>query len=176
MDALEAIARRRSVRKYTTDPVSRDLLRKVVEAARLAPSAHNDQPCEFIVVTDRDQRRRIADLTDHGKFIAQAPACILVLARPHQYFLEEGCAAVSNMLIAATAFGLATCWVAGDKQSYAEHVAACCGAPAELRLVAMVAVGYAAEEPSHTKRPLEQLLHWETYARDAGPASAPRPL
>lgn len=167
MDALEAIARRRSVRRYTSDPVSRELLAKVVDAGRLAPCAHNDQPCEFIVVTDQKQRRRIADLTDYGKFIAEAAACILVLARPTKYYLEEGSSAITNILIAAAALGLGTCWVAGDKKPYARMVASICGVPPEMMLVAMVAVGHADENPMHAKQPLEQVLHWEMYGGTA---------
>lgn len=169
MDALEALARRRSVRKYRPDAVPRELLEKLVDAGRLAPTARNEQPWEFIVVTDRAGLRRIAGLTDYGKFIADAPACIVVLSRPTKYYLEDGSAATTQILVAATALGLGSCWVAGDKKRYAAEIVALCSAPADYRLVALVAVGYAAETPRPAKRPLAEVLHWERYeARPAG--------
>jgi nitroreductase len=165
MDALQAITRRRSVRKYTDEPVTREQLKKILDAGRLAPCGSNDRPCEFVVVTDPQQRRRIADLTDHGKFLAEAAACILVFARPGDWYVEEGSAATANMLIAATALGLGTCWVAGDKTGHAGHVASVVGAPPELKLVTLIAVGHAAETPPHHKKPIEQVVHWEAYGR-----------
>jgi nitroreductase len=165
MDALEAMSSRRSVRSFKPDPVSEDVLRRIVDAGRLAPTGHNDQPWEFIVVRDAEQRRRIAAITDFGKFIAEAPACIVVLCKPTQYYLEDGAAATTNMLNAATALGVASCWVAGDKKTYATRLASMCGAPPDYRLVALIALGQAAEVPAPQKRGLDDVLHWETYRR-----------
>ena len=163
MDALEAIAVRRSVRKYTDTPVSRELLTKIVDAGRLAPTAHNDQPWEFVVVTDAARRRQLADLADYGKFIADAPACIIVISKPTRYYLEDGSAATTNMLLAAAALGLGTCWVAGDKKQYADQVVSLCGASDEYKLVSMISVGYPAKISSPKKRPIEEVLHWDNF-------------
>ncbi len=163
MDAMEAITSRRSVRKFKPDPVPADVLKKVVDAGRLAPTAHNDQPWEFVVVTDAAVRQRLAQITDYGKFIADAPACIVVLSQPTRYYVEDGSAATTAMLIAATALGLGACWVAGDKKTYAGQIVALCRAPANLKLVSLIAIGYPAEIPSPDKRPLEEVLHWEVY-------------
>ncbi len=163
MDVFEAIAARRSIRRFRADPVSRELLCRIVDAGRLAPTAHNDQPWEFVVITDAARRGRIAQLAEFGKFIADAPACIVTLAQPTRYYVEDGSAATTNMLLAATALGLGTCWVAGDKKPYAPQIVSLCGAPANLRLVSMIAVGYAAETPSPSKRTLDQVLHWESF-------------
>jgi nitroreductase len=167
MDALEAIAARRSVRKYKDTPVSKELLTKLVDAGRLAPTAHNDQVWEFVVFTDEDKRRQLADLADYGKFIAEAPACIVILSKPTRYFLEDGSAATTNIMLAAAALGLGTCWVAGDKKQYAAQVVALCGAPQEYKLVSLIAVGYAADIPSPKKRPVEDVLHWENFRGDS---------
>lgn len=163
MDALEAIAARRSVRHFKPEPVSQALLRQIVDAGRLAPTARNDQPWEFVVVTDAETRRQIADLSDHGKFIAEAPVCIVVLARPSERYLEDGSAATTNMLLAAAALGLGACWVAGDKKPYAPQIVSLCGGPADLKLVSMLAIGCAARTPSPKKRSLEEVLHWERF-------------
>ncbi|MHC4443771.1 MAG: nitroreductase family protein [Planctomycetota bacterium] len=167
MDALEAIAARRSVRKYTDTPVSREMLTKIVDAGRLAPTAHNDQPWEFVVVTDAHRRRQLADLADYGKFIADAPACIIVVSKPTRYFLEDGSAATTNILLAAAALGLGSCWVAGDKKQYAAQVVSLCGAPDEYKLVSMISVGYPAKIGSPKKRPIEEVLHWDNFRGDA---------
>jgi len=109
MDALEAIKTRRSVRKYKPDPVSKEVLKTLVDAGRLAPTARNEQPWEFVVVTDAAKRQRLVDLATHGKFIAEAPACIVVLCKPSDYYLEDGSAATTQIMLAATALGLGTC-------------------------------------------------------------------
>lgn len=163
MDAMTALTTRRSVRKYKPDPVPRELLEQIVNAGRLAPTARNVQPCEFVVITDAHQRRQLADLCEFGKFIADAPACIVVLSRPTKYFLEDGSAATTNMLNAAAALGLGSCWVAGDKKAYAADIVAACHAPAEVKLISLIALGYAAEAPSPTKRPLTDVLHWDRF-------------
>lgn len=164
MDALEAIRLRRSCRQYSDKPVPRELVEKVVDAGRVAATARNVQPWEFVVVTDPAVRRRLADICDYGKFIARSPVCIVVFCHDGKYYLEDGCAATENMLIAATALGLGSCWVAGDKKPYAGEVARMLGAPDDCRLVCLVALGYPADEGSPTpKRPLSEVLHWERY-------------
>lgn len=163
MDGLEMLKNRRSVRKFKQDAVPADLLEKMVDAGRLAPTARNVQPWEFLVITDDNKRAEIAKTTDHGPFIADAPACIVVLSHPTKYFLEDGSAATTNILNAATALGLGACWVAGDKKTYAGRIIELCGAPAEMKLIALIAVGYPAQIPSPSKRSLSEVLHWETY-------------
>jgi nitroreductase len=163
MDAVEALKTRRSVRAYKPHPIPRQVLADLVDCGRLAASAINIQPWEFVVVTSEEGRKAVADLTDHGKFIAQAAACIAVLSRETKYYLEDGSAATQNILLAAHAHGLGACWIAGDKKPYAAAVCRVLGAPEGLKLVSLVALGYPAEQPSKEKRPLADVLHWETY-------------
>jgi nitroreductase len=144
--------------------VSRELLEQLVECGRLAPTAMAKEPWEFVVVTSEETRRNIAGATDYGKFIADAPACIAVFCKNTKYYLEDGCAAVENILVAAAALGLGACWVAGDKKSYAGEVRRMLRAPEDCRLVALLPIGYSAEEMvPRQKRPLEDVLHWETF-------------
>ncbi|MEM2942005.1 MAG: nitroreductase family protein [Candidatus Bathyarchaeia archaeon] len=165
MDALEAIRGRRSVRRFLPTALSREIIETLVDAARHAPSAMNLQPWEFVAVTDQEMRRRIADLTDYGKFIADAPLCIAVFCRESKYYLEDGSAAVENILIAATALGLGSCWVAGDKKGYAETVRELLSVPVGYRLIALVPVGYVeGEVRSKEKRELREVLHHERFS------------
>lgn len=88
MEVFEAIKGRRSIRKYTKDPVSEDLIAKILEAGRWAPSAGNSQPWNFIVLMDGEVRRRVAEATTYGKFLANAPLgslWLLILGRHHTW-------------------------------------------------------------------------------------------
>jgi len=164
MDALEALQTRRSCRAFKPDPIEQAVVEQIVNAGRLAATARNEQPWEFVVVTDAETRRAIAETTDHGPFIAEAPVCIAVLASDTKYYLEDGSAATQNMLVAAHALGLGACWVAGDKKPYAANILKQLGAPAEMKLVALVALGRpSGEPPTPKKRPLADVIHWETF-------------
>ncbi len=165
MDALTAIASRHSTRTFKHDPVSREQLEAIVNAGRHAPTARGEQPWHFVVVAEAAARRRIAELTEQGgAFIADAPACIAVFCKDGKYFLEDGCTAAQNMLIAATALGLQSCWVAGDKKPYAKAVGTLLFAPEGVRLVCLLAIGHGSgggQPPA--RRPLAEVLHWERF-------------
>jgi len=164
MDAIQALRERRTVRVYDeSKPVTREQLETIVDCGRLAATARNVQPWEFVVITDAAMRGRVAGLTQHGKHIANAPACIAVFCTDSTYYLEDGCAATQNMLVAAWALGLGACWVAGDKKDYAGAIRDLLGVLADKRLVSLIAVGYPATVPTPQKRPLADVLHWERY-------------
>jgi nitroreductase len=166
VDAIEALRTRRSIREFKSDPVPKSVIEQLVDCGRRAPSAINVQPVDFVVVTDAARRKELAGMTDYGAFIAQAPACIVVVARPVKYYLEDGAAAVENILVAARAQGLGSCWVAGDKKPYAETICRLVGAPKGHQLVALIPVGFPADSPQPPqppKRPLEEVLHWERF-------------
>ena len=161
--AIEAMHSRRSIRAYTAQPVDRTIIEEIVDCARLAPTAMNDQPWEFVVITEKSSLARIPPLLGHAEFIANAAFCVLVLARQSACAVEDCCAATENLLLAAEAHGLGACWVAGAPQPYAPAVAKAFGAPADLALISIVSVGHPAESPSIEKRPLDDLLHWEHF-------------
>ena len=164
MDAIQALKERRSVRDYEEKPVPRELIEEIIDTARLAPTADNIQPWEFIVVTGHDARQKIADLTDWGKFIARSGVCVAVYTRAVKHYLEDGSAAIENILVAAHALGLGTCWVAGYGKEYGEPIREMLGVPEGYKLVGLIALGYAAEQPSaKDKRDLSEVLHWEKY-------------
>jgi nitroreductase len=164
MEALEAIKTRRSVRSFTAKPVPREIIEQIIDGARLAPSANNVQPWEFVVVTDQAVRERIADLTDYGKFIADAPVCIAVFCRDTKYYLEDGCAATENILVGACALELSSCWVAGDKKDYAQKISRILGVPDSHKLISILALGYSSVKASaYGKRDLEEVIHWGKF-------------
>jgi nitroreductase len=166
MAGLELFKKRHSVRIFQEKPIAKSVLEDIVDAARLAPTARNVQPWEFVVVTGRTLLKDIAAITDHGKFIANAAACILVFCADTKYYLEDGCAATENILLAAAGSGLGSCWVAADKKDYCLRINSLLCAPASFKLVSMVAVGYplaGAQRDFVQKRCLEEVIHWEKF-------------
>jgi len=160
---IEVLRKRRSVRAYTSEPVERAVIEEIVDCARLAPTAMNEQPWDFVVITEKNALDRIPAMLGHAEFIAQAAFAVLVLARSAQYALEDCCGATENLLIAAAAHGLGACWVAGSQQAYGPEVAKAFGAPEDRSLVAIVACGWPAEEPVVDKRELADVMHWEIF-------------
>ena len=168
MDAIECMKTRRSIRAYQDKPEPREVIEDIVDCGRMAATAINIQPWQFIVVQDQSLREKIADTTDYGKFIARAPVCIAVFCQDTKYYLEDGCAATQNILNAARAHGLGTCWVAGDKKAYAGKIGEMLGLPPQHKLISLIAMGYPAEEKSPSKKPLSEVLHWERYSGEPG--------
>jgi nitroreductase len=163
MQAIEALKTRRSIRTYTAQPVERKIIEEIVDCARLAPTAMNDQPWEFVVITEKAALASIPPMLGHAEYIANAAFAVLVLSRETQYFVEDCSAATENLLIAAAAHGLGSCWVAGTQQAYAPVVAKAFGAPEDRKLIAIVSFGYPAESPVIEKRALAEVLHWEKF-------------
>lgn len=161
--AIEVLRSRRSIRNYTAQQVERSIIEQIIDCARLAPTAMNDQPWEFVVITEKDALQKIPVMLGHAEFIANAAFAVLVLARPTQCALEDCCAATENLLIAGAAYGLGSCWVAGSQQPYGPAVVKAFGAPENHKLVAIVSFGYPAEDPQIEKRPLTEVLHWQHF-------------
>ena len=161
MDAIEAIRKRRSIRRYTNDVVPKADLETIVDAGRLAATGSNRQPWDFVVVTDR---ATIAQFKTSGAWIEQASAVIVVVMDPQsRWWVEDGAAAIENMLLASTALGYGSCWVEGDALPREEQFKTLLGAPRAKRIMALVPIGVAAETPSPEKKSLAQVLHWERY-------------
>ncbi|HEY0307647.1 MAG TPA: nitroreductase family protein [Acidobacteriaceae bacterium] len=161
--AIETMKTRRSIRTYTRQTVEREIIEEIIDCARLAPTAMNDQPWEFVVITGREDLACIPQLLGHAEFIATAAFCVLVLARETSCAMEDCCAATQNLLLAAEAHGLGACWVAGAQQAYAPVVAKAFGAPETHKLISIVSVGHSSETPEILKRPLSDVLHWEQF-------------
>jgi nitroreductase len=161
MNALEAIGKRRSVRKYTGEPIPRKDLEKIVNAGRLAATGSNQQPWDFIVVTDRAM---IEQLKVAAEWMEKAAAIIAVVMDPSsRWWVEDGSAAVENMLIATTALEYGSCWLEGYTLPHEEEFKKLLGVPKEKRLLTLVPIGVPAEEPIREKRSLQEVLRWERY-------------
>ena len=173
MDVFEAINGRRSVRAYSSEEVSEENVERLIEAARLAPSAGNTQPWEFVIVTNPETKRRLADAALHQTFIEEAPVVIVVCANVARsswrygsrgvnlYCLQDTAAATENLLLAAHALGLATCWVGAFHEDEAGKAVK---TPKDVRPVAIVPVGHPAEKArAPPKRRIREIVHHETF-------------
>ena len=161
MNALEAIEKRRSVRKYTGEPIPGKDLERIVDAGRLAATGSNQQPWDFVVVTDRAM---VARLKVAAEWMEKAAAIIAVVMDPSsRWWIEDGSAAVENMLIASTALGYGSCWLEGYTLPHEEEFKKLLGIPKEKRLLTLVPIGVPAEEPTREKRSLQEVLRWERY-------------
>ena len=161
MEAIEAIRRRRSIRNFTGEPVPRAHIETIVDAGRLAATGYNHQPWDFIVIT---QKEMIDQLKCAASWIEKAGFVIaLVLDPSTQYWLEDGAAAVENILIAVTALGYGACWLEGDSQPNEEAFKTLLKVPKEKRLLTLIPVGVPVEWPEVEKKPLKEVLHWETF-------------
>jgi len=163
MDALEAIRKRRSVRKYTGAAIPRADLETIVDAGRWAATGNNRQPWEFIVVTERSM---IDQLKVAAQWMEQAGAIIAVVLDPStRWWMEDGAAAIENMLIAATALGYGSCWLEGWTLPHEDEFKALLGIPADRRLLTLIPVGVPVEWPTREKKPLQDVLYWEKYGQ-----------
>lgn len=165
MEVLEAIRGRRSIRRYQKKEVPEEIVMQVLEAGRWAPSAHNSQPRRFIVIREEKTRRELAQIAPYGSFLSEAPVAIAVVIDPSlsNHPVEDGAAATQNMLLAAHALGLGSCWVGSYGSSYEEAAKRILGIPRDRRLLSIVSLGYAAESGGSSRIDLAKLVCWEHF-------------
>jgi len=155
MDIYELIKARRSIRSYKPDAVGEDLVERVLEAARLAPSWKNLQCWRFIVICSEESKNgilaAIPDSNPGKKAIATAPVAIVLCADPRSsgvmgdryYYLVDSGIAMEHLVLAAAAEGLGTCWIGVFDENIVKSALAI---PAGWRVVAMTPLGYPAQE------------------------------
>jgi nitroreductase len=163
-EVTDVIKTRRSVRKFGPRLIPEEIVRDILDCARLAPTANNIQPWIFGAVLDADLKKEISELTDHGKFIKSCAVCFAVFVDSKtKYFLEDGSAATENILLACSAHGIGSCWVAGHKKAYVESVRKLLNVPEPYTLISLVAAGYSREKPSPKKKSLQEITFFDRY-------------
>lgn len=168
MDVIEAIRKRRSIRNFKKDDVSEDILNVLLDCARLAPSAGNCQPWVFFAVKDEGKKRELRIAAGAQPQIEEAPLVIVICANPEcsassyqdrgrsLYVFQDTAAATQNILLAATSYGLATCWVGAFDEGYVRKTLAL---PFHLRPVSMIPIGYpSCEAENRDLKPLEEVV------------------
>ncbi|WP_258359312.1 nitroreductase family protein [Moorella sulfitireducens] len=187
MELYELIKRRRSIRKYETDPVPQEVITRILEIATWAPSGLNRQPWRFIVVIGdkKDELarafREVAEaetmpagqrsprkegLLRFVQILNEAPAIVVALSQTHEEpglhksFLESTAAAFSYLLLAATREGLGTCWMTGPLNEE-QILRKILSIPDDMELVALTPLGYPDEDPApKPRKPLEEVVTW----------------
>jgi len=166
MDFFEAVAKRRSVRKFKPGGVPDDDVAKILEAGRIAPSGCNVQNREFIVIRDPGTIAKLGEIQDSFENV---PVVIAVVMSPTgtrfgSFWVEDCAACVENMLLAVAALGYGSVWVEGTLLAREEWAKELLGVPDELRLYVMLPVGHPAGEGEQApKRPLAEIVHCEKY-------------
>lgn len=169
MELFEAMHTRRSIRKYSGEPVSRADMQKILEAAMMAPSAGNAQPWQFVTVQDPDILAKIKDINPYAAMAGQAPAGILVCGDPRLekypgFWVQDCAAAVQNLLLAAHGLGLGAVWTGiyplSDRiqgfQSLFEI-------PDPVIPLAFVVLGYPAQTPNSQSRFKPERVHRDRW-------------
>lgn len=165
-ELLNLLKIRRSVRLFQDKVIPKEKLEAIIDAARFAPTARNVQPWEFVVITDKKKIIELSNLGPNAKLMETAAAAIAVFSVDTQYYLEDGSATTCNILFAATALGIGSCWIAGDKKPYVGQVSKLLNAPQGMKLISMIALGYPQDNNIFKiaeKRSLSELLHWEKF-------------
>lgn len=178
---IEAIQHRRSVRNFQEKSIEDEKLNEILEAARLAPSGNNRQPWFFIVIKDGLIKNEVAVATNNQAWIASAPVVIVVVAdlcaRSQDYagmFVDEETSsfdvkriirdttiAITHILLEVDNQGLGACWCGAFTQDSIRPVL---GIPEDKFVVAVIPVGYAAEEPkAKPRKALEEIVRYERW-------------
>jgi nitroreductase len=166
MDVFKAICTRKSVRTWQARPVEPEKLRRVLEAARLAPSARNVQEWRFVVVTDREKRERLAHEASSEHFMAEAPVIIAACAETDGRIMRCGqraypidvAIATDHLTLAAVAEGLGTCWIGAFNPAEVRRIL---GIPDSVQVVELMPLGY----PMDPKPEPKSRLAYDTIVR-----------
>lgn len=151
MDTFESLYQRRSIRKFTEEPVPDSAVKELLKAAMHAPSAMNQQPWHFVVINDSDLLNQIAEIQGGYLTMKKAPMAILVcgeegLAKLPQYWQQDCSAATENLLIAAQPLGLGVVWCGVyPTEEFVAKFRDILNIPETVTPFSLIGVGYPAE-------------------------------
>jgi len=172
LELLEVMKTRRSVRRYKPTPISDEVLQKILSAARLAPSANNAQPWKFIIVRDEDMKLKLIQACNNKKWIAEAPVVLVACGFPDEADAYMGgymnsypvdvAIALEHLVLSATNEGLGSCWIGRFKE---EKVKELLEIPPDVRVVALLPLGYPNEEPEQSgKKNLSEIVCYNKFS------------
>ncbi len=177
---LNCIEKRRSIRKYTNEKVSKDQIERILEAAIMAPSGNNSQPWKFLVITDDSKRGEISEVAHRQKWMTSAPVFIVGIAdmkvrHPDEFIpvdedsseenlkkiIRDTSIALEHVALQAVEEGLSTCWIAWYRQNEMRKVL---NIPDDKYIVSILILGYSSENPNpRPRKKIEDLVLWETW-------------
>ena len=156
MEIYNLILKRRTIRRFEETPIPRSVLEKLVNAARLAPSAANLQPCEYIVVEEKSLLEKVFETLRWAGYIApqgdpppgERPVAYIVVIineeKKSGYAPQDAAAAIENMILLALAEGIGSCWIGSIER---ERLSAILALPSSCKIDSVLALGYPAESP-----------------------------
>ena len=161
----DVILARRSIRKYTDEPVAPEQVRRLLEAGMAGPSGHNAQPWHFVVVTERETLDRLADQHQWAKMLYEAPLCIAVCGDPASEFWVHDCsAATQNILLTATEMGLGSVWLCvHPRPDLQQMVRETLGVPSPIEPFCLIALGHPAEAKEPRTSYTGSRVHYERW-------------
>ncbi|MCG1666755.1 MAG: nitroreductase family protein [Thermoplasmata archaeon] len=162
---INIIMERRSIRNYKMDEVSDEILFKLIRAAQYAPSSWNRQPWRFIIIKDKEKLKKISEILPYGKFLSRVPMAIAVLSseKESDLWLIDGSLATENLMIAAEAYGLGTCWIADADNVEIKKMLEI---PEEFHIITITPLGYPSRKPNPPQRKnMEDILYFEKFGK-----------
>jgi nitroreductase len=162
MDVSTAVKSRRSIRKYKKKEIPENVLKEILEAARLAPSAANRQAWEMIVVSDPKLKEELVPICKNQKFVEECSVFLVAVEDPEQKWSKVDCTIMmDHVSLVAHEKGLGTCWIgAYDK----DKVAALLDVPKNRSVAMAMTLGYPDESPeAKTRKSAGELFHWNKY-------------
>lgn len=169
MDAMTAILSRRSIRRYTKEPVPDEVIKELLEAAMSAPSAGNEQPWHFVVITDRKILDEIPKIHPYAQMLREAPVAILVcgdkkLQKYEGYWVQDCSAATENILIAVQAKGLGGVWLGVyPVEDRVSGIRRLLGIPEDVTPFSLISIGYPAEQKPPANRYNAERVHKDRW-------------
>lgn len=171
MDGLETVLGRRSIRKYTGEQIPDSVIENLLRAGMYAPSAHNSQPWEFLVMRDSDKKKAASALGIYWGMLKDAPLGILVMANLNGYkgsdssfFVQDCSAATENILLAARAQGLGGVWLGlYPKQDLMKGIMEVYCIPEHIIPFSLISLGYPAEEKMPHRTFHADKVHYDKY-------------
>ena len=181
MEVFEAIRLRRSVRAYRAEPIPREVMERMLQVLRLAPSACNYQPWKFVIVTDEQLRRDLGEACRGQTFVGEAPVVVVGCGSPGEAYKGMGgsgnsvdvdlAIALDHLTLAAAAEGLGTCWIGAFDE---EAVKKLLHVPEDVKVVAITPLGYPAGQaalgpaPEERRKPLETIISYDRFVSPSG--------
>ncbi len=165
MEVFDTVRTVLAVRAYQDKPVPPDVVRRIVEAARLTASSINGQPWHFVVVEKRDTLRKLGELVRTGPYIAQAPLAVAVVMEKSQYAVSDASRAIQSMILTAWSEGVGSNWTGFGGL---DEIKPLLGIPAEMDVLAVVPFGYPAKaigQGKKKRKPLSQVAHRERFGQ-----------
>jgi len=166
VDTLQTIFERRSIRKYKPDPIPAEDLKQILEAGRQAPSAANRQPWHFVVVSDPEQKRRVAQACNGQMWMADAAYILVAAGLPqvsNKWYKVDVTIAVENMVLAARSLGYGTCWIGAFDP---EKVKTACRLPDETEVVVCSPLGVPdVSPPARDRKAWDEVFSADRYGQ-----------